>query len=93
MPVLYSGDAGSIPAMGLEERFMNTEMYNQCALSQGSTNTVGWIPARAARKGVRVELKGCDGLWTVESVGTSLSADVVQERQNDFRNTRKASDV
>lgn len=42
--------------------------FYQCALHQGDTRTVGWIEARGAKSGARVELKGQSGLWDVVSV-------------------------
>lgn len=42
--------------------------YYQCAMRQKDRRAVGWIEARGAKIGVRVEIKGEDGLWLVESV-------------------------
>ena len=48
-----------------------TELLHQCLLRRGGSETVGWIEARGARPGVRVELKTegfNDGLWQVVKV-------------------------
>ena len=43
-------------------------MFYQCLLIQYPYREVAWIEERGARKGVRVEIKGLDGLWDVEEV-------------------------
>lgn len=49
-------------------------MYYQCEFQkltkEGTMKTVAWIEERGAKKGVMVELKGEEGLWTVTNVTT-----------------------
>ena len=42
--------------------------FYQCRLQQGEQTTVGWIEARGARLGVRVDVPECGGLWRVAAV-------------------------
>lgn len=72
---------------------MNELMYVQCHLQKGNIHTVGWIPVKKANAGTQIELKGLDGLWNVMSKGATMSADYLNERANDYRYTRKASDI
>jgi hypothetical protein len=73
---------------------MNTEMLRQCLLSQGNSFTVGWISEKKARLGACIDLKhGPEGLWCVRTLGNVLPADYLHDRANDYRNTRKASDI
>ena len=44
--------------------------------------------------GIHVELKKEEGLWEVLEVGTTvLEESYMKERANDYRHTRKASDI
>lgn len=66
-------------------------MYFQCALHQGERRTVGWIEARGARQGARVELEGCPGLWDVAAVyGPPLDASWLAEKQRRDRGSLKS---
>jgi hypothetical protein len=59
-------------------------MYFQCELSQGTRRTHGYIPARGAVVGRRVELKddGFDGLWLVDQVADKgIDETVLKEKQ------------
>jgi hypothetical protein len=64
-------------------------MY-QCHLRQGATQTVGWIEARGAKLGARVELKTegfDDGLWLVTHVcQPPFAADDLRRKQDSQRN-------
>jgi hypothetical protein len=42
--------------------------FYQCRLQQNGHTTVGWIEARGAKFGVRVEVPECGGLWRVAAV-------------------------
>lgn len=56
--------------------------FYQCRLQQGGLTTVGWIEARGARLGVRVEIPECGGLWRVAAVyQPPLAADTLREKQ------------
>lgn len=62
-----------------------TELWYQCRLRQGVTETVGWIEARGAREGVRVELKTDefnDGDWlVVEVFEPGIDGETLREKQ------------
>ena len=61
-------------------------LYHQCALAQGERRTVGWIEARAAKRGAVVELKGESGLWDViEVYGPALDASWLHDKQRKDR--------
>ena len=47
---------------------MTDALSYQCLLRQGDMRAVAWIEERGARAGVRVEIKGEDGLWDVVEV-------------------------
>ena len=65
--------------------------FYQCALHQGDTRTVGWIEARGAKQGTRVELKGHDGLWEVAQVfEPALDASWLTEKQRRDRGSLKS---
>ena len=44
------------------------DLFYQCLLGQADVRTVGWIEARGAKVGARVEVKGEAGLWDVLAV-------------------------
>lgn len=62
-------------------------MYHQCRMEQHRDDgtkfvTVGWIEARGAKVGARIELKGEDGLWTViSSGGAGVEVEVLRAKQ------------
>ena len=54
----------------------------QCRLAQGNCTTVGWIEARGARVGARVEVPELGGLWRIVSVcPIAVEADALREKQ------------
>jgi hypothetical protein len=56
--------------------------FYQCRLQQGQATTVGWIEARGARLGARVEVPECGGLWRVAAVfEPPLEAEALREKQ------------
>ncbi len=59
--------------------------WRQCRLRQGATETVGWIEARGARKGARVELKTEQfdtGDWLVVDVFPyAMDGDALRDKQ------------
>jgi hypothetical protein len=62
-----------------------SNLWYQCRLRQGATETVGWIEKRGARKGVSVELlteKFDSGTWLVVDVyPPGLDGDTLREKQ------------
>ena len=69
--------------------------YVQCRLQDANDRQqVAWIEERGAKIGHRVTLKEDDTTWEVISASPfSLPYDVVNERSQDYKRTRKASDV
>lgn len=63
-----------------------TNLWHQCRLRQGTTETIGWIEARGARKGASVELKTDqfdDGVWLVVDVfPPGLDGETLREKQS-----------
>lgn len=61
-----------------------SKMYYQCRFSQtdgpATILTTGWIEGKGAIKGARVELKGEEGLWTVETVSEGIDLDEFKKR-------------
>ena len=64
---------------------------------QGKIRTVTWLPSRFAKIGDFVELKNKDGTWTdgwkVISAGSQMKTSSLVERSQDYKRTRKASDI
>jgi len=74
----------------------------QCELEKktetGSvTKTVTWIPECYAKVGRYIKLKDNEGLWEdgwrVVCTGSKMIASTLTERSQDFKRTRKASDI
>lgn len=62
--------------------------YYQCRLRRGNTETVGWIEARGAREGARVELLPSRELWdVVEVFDHGVPQDDLKEQQRLNRNS------
>jgi len=60
------------------------------------TNYVAWIPSKFAVVGKKIEIKfgeTFDVGWEVSQVYTELPTAVVREREQDYKQTRKASDI
>jgi hypothetical protein len=56
--------------------------FYQCRLQQGSATIVGWIEARGAKRGARVEVPEYGGFWHVAAVfEPPLDADWLREKQ------------
>lgn len=63
---------------------MTDQLYHWCHLANGDKRTCGYIEARGARVGLRVELIDLDGdFWDVLSVGDGVPKE--QVRQNEMR--------
>lgn len=62
-----------------------SNLWYQCRMRQGATETVGWIEARGTRKGAHVELKTDnfdDGAWLVVDVfPPGMDAEALREKQ------------
>jgi hypothetical protein len=70
--------------------------YRQCRLARGNMRQMAWIPEKFAVEGRYVRLTEAgvqeDG-WQVTGVGARLAEDYVLERSQDYKHTRRASDV
>jgi hypothetical protein len=68
----------------------------QCVLRNGNTSQVAFIPSVFATEGSFVKLRN-GGVWTdgwkVEHAGVEMPYEYVRERSQDYKNTRKASDI
>lgn len=73
-----------------------SDTSTQCKMSKWGQHYTAWIPTKFAKVGGYVKLK-LDGTWDdgwmVEEVFTTLPAKYVAERANDYKSTRKASDI
>jgi hypothetical protein len=74
-----------------------SETYTQCALARKSASQVAWIPTKFANKGNYIKLKQDDGSWEdgwlVQETYTVQNAKYLIEHGQDYKNTRKASDI
>ena len=65
------------------------DLWRQCRLARGATQTIAWIEARGAKLGALVELKSdgfIDGIWTVaEAFHPGLEAAALQRKQANDR--------
>ena len=63
-----------------------TNLWYQCRLRQGASETIGWIEARGAKPGVRVELETDQfdtGTWLVAEVfPPGMDGAALREKQN-----------
>jgi len=70
---------------------------HQCYLRNGSIHKTAWIPSAFAKIDKKIIIDDPTGgkeTWLVEKVyGGPVSYDEVNERSQDFKNTRKASDI
>lgn len=67
--------------------------FKQCVLRKNNVVEVAWIPEHFAHKGHILMIKEDDG-WEVEFVGKYRMLDEdVSERSQDYKRTRKASDI
>lgn len=86
------------PSAILEGEYQMSEMMKQCRLvrTDGATQ-VSWIQAEFAKQGRSIELKEngvWEGGWAVsEAFDPVIAADVIRNRERDFKNHRKATDV
>jgi hypothetical protein len=68
----------------------------QCQLSRGSMKTTTWIPEQFAVVGKHVDLgvgAGRINGWRIDSTGAIMESKVVNERGQDYKRTRQASDI
>jgi len=66
--------------------------YRQCILIKDRTTQTAWIPEKYAKRGKYIKIKEDDG-WLVVTVGERAAEEQVFERSQDYKRTRKASDI
>ena len=67
--------------------------YKQCLLKKKETTKTSWIPDKFAIKGKFLKFHDDDG-WEVKEVySIMLDGDVVNSNSQDYKRTRKASDI
>ena len=75
----------------------NTTFYKQCKLQRKTSFVTTWVPKKFAILGKFLKIKEGDVWedgWKVISVGTAmLDEDTVISNSQDYRQTRKASDI
>lgn len=65
---------------------MTDQVYHWCNLANGDKRTCGYIEARGAKVGMKVELVDLDGeLWDVLSVGDAVPAEKVRAHERRFK--------
>ena len=69
----------------------------QCKLQKGNIKTTSWLPEKFAVEGKCLRLKEnnkwSDGWLVISTSDFSLPADYVIDRSQDYKRTRKASDI
>lgn len=73
-------------------------MMAQCLLeiceSDKVTQTTTWLESAKLNIGCQVRLKGETRLWTVKRISDKkMSKEYVNERSQDYKHTRQASDI
>ena len=67
--------------------------YRQCTMKKKDSFQVAWIPERFAVMGKYLRIGEDDG-WKVESVSNVVqTSEENNERSQDYKRTRKASDI
>lgn len=65
---------------------MTDQVFHWCQLANGQKRTCGYIEARGAKVGNKVELVDLDGaFWDVLSVGEAVPADQVRANERRFK--------
>jgi len=77
---------------------MSDYFMNQCQLQKGQSKTTSWIPSKFAIKGKFVKLKNKQNEWVngwkvMFVFQPPVSSVYVLDRSEDYKRTRKASDV
>jgi hypothetical protein len=74
---------------------MNKIYYKQCVLEKENTIQYAWIPKKFAKQGKYVILDNENGTtWKVKIVfAPELEESYLIERGQDYKHTRKASDI
>ena len=68
-----------------------SDTYHWCQLANGNKRTSGYIEARGAKVGARVELPDLDGeFWEVLSVGDEVTKEFVRSNERRFKDFQKS---
>ena len=71
--------------------------FRQCVMEKKPAFRIGWVPEKFAVIGKVLELKGDDGAWDngwqVIQIGSRKSDKEANDRSQDYKRTRKASDI
>ena len=73
-----------------------THYYRQCWLARGNARQMAWIPEKFAVAGCYLRLTEAgvtENGWQVTGVGAQMAEETVRERSQDYKHTRKASDI
>lgn len=77
-----------------------TDMHVQCKLQKNNAFTYSWLPSKYANAGRFVKLKdnvsggsSWDDGWKVIETYNELPSSTIIERSQDYKKTRKASDI
>jgi len=66
----------------------------QCTLKREGKQTVAWLDDAKIKVGSVISLKGETDLWNItEMSAIGLPNDYVNERSQDYKKTRQASDI
>jgi hypothetical protein len=75
----------------------NESFHVQCRMKRKNANQTSYIPEQFARVGNIVKLKDQNGVWedgwVIFQCGPRVLSAVVNERGQDYKRTRKASDI
>ncbi len=74
----------------------DTHFYRQCWLMRGSARQMAWIPEKFAVTGRFLRLtngEASEDGWQVTGVGAQMAEETVRERSQDYKHTRRASDI
>ncbi len=76
---------------------MSTIYYRQCLIAKGTRHRTTWLPEKFAKQGKLLKIKlddGWDDGWVVVlAFETRMVESEVSERSQDYKRTRKASDI
>jgi hypothetical protein len=76
---------------------MSDQFHRHCLLQKGDLRQTAWIPEIFAKKNKYLSLKqkddSWDDGWKIIEIGTRQSSKYMLERSQDYKLTRKASDV
>ena len=65
---------------------MTQDLFHWCNLANGEKRTCGYIEARGAKVGARVQMIDLDGeLWDVLTVGDAVPAEQIRKNERRFK--------